>query len=152
MSLLVLSATITVPTSLTNSSNSTSKSKTYYHVKRKGKKVILERRKAGKTGAVCSVYFNKKKGIAKFDGIKYYNIKYVGYTAKSRQIIMITKSSKVYIIPRAKGQIGTIYAKAVLKGKWNHASENNAGLAIRVVNTKTEKIKGVKNAQPKKLN
>ena len=134
---------------VTNNSNS-SKTETYYHVKRKGKKVTLECRKAKKTGAVCSVYFNKKKHIAKYDGITYKNIKYVGYTQGSRMILMITRKNKVYIVPRNKGEIGKIYTKRVLKGKWKLAIEDNAGLVIRVSDKKS-KVKGVKDATPKKI-
>jgi len=126
--------------------------KAFYYVTRKGNYVKLCKRKGNKTqGTICRVYFNKKKKIAKFDGITYRGVKYVGYTSKSRQIVLISSSKHVKIIPRAKGVIGKKYKMATLKGKWNRATENQAGLTIRVVNTKSRSVKGVKNAQPKKI-
>lgn len=128
----------------------TKKVKEYYHTKRRGKYVYLQRRRAGKTATVTRVYFNKKTKKAKFDGITYENIKYVGFTSGSLMILMITGDNKVWIIPRAKGQIGNTYTKKVLKGSWNRAVESNSGLVIRVSDKKS-KVLGVKNAKPKKL-
>lgn len=145
------SATTKIYVNSNAGSKSTCKtSKDSWHVRRRTKKVQLTRTVNGKTGIVCTVYFNKKKGIAKFDGIKYKNIKYVGYTSKSRQIILLKKNGKVLIIPRAKGKIGKVYTAKKLKGKWKLAIENPAGLTIRVSNG-VSKVKGVKNAKPKKL-
>ena len=146
---------LTVVTTNTDSSKSATtvtekKSKAYYHVKRRGKYVKLQRRIGGKTGTACRVYFNKKTGIAKWDGVTYKNIVYVGFTKKSRQIIMQTADNKIWIIPRIKGSIGTQYTKKELKGSWSLVVEDNAGLAIRV-SDKNGKVKGVKSAQPKKL-
>ena len=95
--------------------------------------------------------FNKKTGVAKFDGITYKKVKYVGFTSDSRQILIFYKSGRVKIVPRAKGTIGKKYKEKTLAGKWNKVAENTKGLTIRVVNTTTKVKKGVKNAQPKKL-
>lgn len=126
-----------------------SAAKTSYNVKRKGKKVSLTMTVSGKTGVVCRVTFNKKKRTAKFDGITYKNVKYVGYTSKSRQILLLKKNGKVLIVPRAKGKVGKTYVAKTLKGKWKKAIEGPKGLVLRVTDGK--KVMGVKSAQPKKL-
>ena len=134
---------------INKTSNTTSKSKTTYHTKRTSKYVSLTRAVNGKTGVICRVRFNKKTGVAKFDGITYRGIKYVGYTATSRMIIMKTKKGKIMIIPRAKGSIGSKYTAKTLKGKWQKCIEDTRGLVTRVSDGK--KVMGVKNAQPKKI-
>lgn len=142
---------VPTPTAVTTSVVSkTTKTKTTYHVKRTSTRVKLTRTVAGKTGVICSVYFKKKTGIAKFDGITYKGIKYVGYTSSSRQIILVKKNQKVIVIPRAKGAYGKTYTARTLKGKWKLAIENSAGLTIRVSDG-LSKVLGVKNATPKRL-
>ena len=122
-----------------------------FHVKRHGKYVSLTRSVSGKTGVICKVYFNKKKSIARFNKITYKGIKYVGYTSKSRQIILRTKTGKVKIVARAKGSVGKQYTAKTLKGTWVENVEDTRGLCNRVSNGKN-KVMGVKNAQPKKIN
>lgn len=121
-----------------------------FHVKRHGKYVSLTRSVSGKTGVLCKVYFNKKKCIAKFNKITYKGIKYVGYTSKSRQIILRTKKGKVKVVARNKGAVGKQYTARTLKGTWVENVEDTRGLCTRVSNGKN-KVMGVKNAQPKKI-
>ncbi len=129
----------------------TAKAKTTYNVRRKGKRISLTKTVSGKTGIVCTVTFDKKKGTAKWDGMTYKGVKYVGYTSKSRQIILLKKNGRVLIVPRAKGKVGKTYTAKTLKGKkWKLAVENTSGLTIRVSDAK-KKVMGVKNAQPKKI-
>lgn len=145
---------VSTPTSVTANNNSvvskTTKTKTTFHVKRKNNKVKLTRTIQGKTGVICSVYFKKKNGIARFDGITYKGIKYVGYTSLSRQIVMVKKNGDVIVIPRAKGVYGKTYTAKKLKGKWKCAIENTSGLTIRVSDG-VSKVMGVKNAKPKRI-
>ena len=141
-----VSGTVTVEK---NPSTSSSSSKITYHVRRAGNYVNLTRTVSGKTGSICKVYHNKKKKIAKFDGITYKKINYVGYTSSSRMIIMKTTAGKILIIPRAKGSIGLKYTAKTLKGKWQKCIEDARGLCLRVSDGK--KVMGVKNAQPKKI-
>lgn len=144
------SGTITVTKKPTSSSKSSSKSKITYHVKRHGKYVSLSRTVSEKTGIICKVYFNSKKKIAKFDGITYKKIKYVGYTSTSRQIILRTSKGKIKIVPRAKGKVNKTYKAKTLKGTWKKCIEDTRGLTLRVSDGK-KKVMGVKNAQPKKI-
>lgn len=142
---------VPTPTAVTTAVVSkNTKTKTTYHVKRTSNRVKLTRTVAGKTGVICSVYFKKKTGIAKFDGMTYKGIKYVGYTSTSRQIILVKKNQKVIVIPRAKGVYGKKYTARTLKGKWKLAIENPAGLTIRVSDG-VSKVLGVKNATPKRI-
>jgi len=133
-----------------STSSKTTKAKASYARVVNGKRVNLVKIKNGSKGIICKVYFNKKKHIAKFDGITYKKVKYVGYTYKSRQIIMLKTNGKVLIVPRAKGKIGKTYKAKTLKGKWKKVCTGVTGLALRVSN-KRNKVMGVKNAQPKKV-
>ena len=145
------SGTITVNKNPSSTSSSTKKGKTTYHVKRNGKYVYLSRTTAsGKTGIICKVYYNKSKKYAKFDGIPYRKISYVGYTSSSRMIILRTTAGKEKVIPRAKGKIGKTYTAKTLKGTWKKNIEDVRGLCMRVSDGK-KKVMGVKNAQPKKI-
>ena len=126
------------------------KSKITYHVRRSSKYVSLTRTVNGKTGIICKVRFNKKTGVAKFDGITYRGIKYVSYTSTSRQIIFRTSKGKIKIIPRAKGKVNKTYKAKTLKGKWKKCIEDTRGLTLRVSDGK-KKVMGVKTAQPKKI-
>ncbi len=144
------SGTITVNKNTTNKTNTSSKSKTTYNVRRTGNYVSLTRTVNGKTGIICKVYFNKKKKIARFDGINYKKINYVGYTSSSRMIIFKTTAKKIKIAPRAKGKVNKVYKVKTLKGKWSKCIEDVRGLTMRVSDGK-RKVMGVKNAQPKKI-
>ena len=144
------SGTITVNKNTTNKTNTSSKSKTTYNVRRTGNYVSLTRTVNGKTGIICKVYFNKKKKIARFDGINYKKINYVGYTSTSRMIIFKTTAKKIKIAPRTKGKVNKVYKVKTLKGKWSKCIEDVRGLTMRVSDGK-KKVMGVKNAQPKKI-
>ena len=74
----------------------------------------------------------------------------MGYTSKSRQIILRTNTGKVKIVARAKGSVGKQYTARTLKGTWVENVEDTRGLCSRVSNGKN-KVMGVKNAQPKKI-
>ena len=124
-------------------------SKAVYSRQSKGKYVNLVKIKNGSRGVITKVYFNKKKKLVKFDGIKYKKVKYVGFTYKSHQIILLKTNGKVMIVPRAKGKIGNTYKAKTLKGKWQKVCTGVTGLALRVTDGK--KVMGVKNAQPKKI-
>ena len=144
------SGTVTVNNNSTTKNNTVAKSKTTYNVRRTGNWVSLTRTVNGKTGIICKVYFNKKKKIAKFNGINYKKINYVGYTSTSRMIIFKTTAKKIRIAPRAKGKVNKVYKVKTLKGKWSKCIEDVRGLTMRVSDGK-KKVMGVKNAQPKKI-
>ena len=145
--------TVTVDKKTSTTSSSSSKSKITYHVKRPQNSnwVTLTRDVNSKTGAICKIYYNKKKKVAKFDGTKYTKIIAVGYTSQSRQIVLVSsQKDKSRIIPRAKGALGKVYAPRYIKGKWKAEIEDVRGLTLRLSNKKG-KVIGVKNLQPRKI-
>lgn len=145
-------------------------------VAKKGRFHVVRRNTTNKKGSVvsqkvklqyngkgiCTVYWNTKKHYAKFDGIKYKNIIYVGYNkgTKAKTNILMTarkynkKTGKYYyenyIVPRAKGKINKVYTKRVIKGNWKLAIEDGDGFVIRLSDKKS-KVYGVINATPKKI-
>ncbi len=144
----------TVNVNLTSSESSSSKAsnkkkvKPFYYMKpTKNHRKLMVKRPGVKAAAICSPYFNKKKGIAKWDKITYKNIKYVGFTANSRQILLQTKLNKIWIIARAKSKNGIVYKKRVLKGTWRKIITDNHNLVTRVSNGKS-KTMNVGDKQP----
>lgn len=127
------------------------KVKTFYYMKPAGNHRKLMIKKAGqKAAALCAPYFNKKKGILKWDKNTYKNIKYVSFTSDSRQILAQTRANKILIIARAKSKSGVVYKVRKLKGTWKKIVEDNRKLVPRVSNGRGL-VKSVGDLQPVKV-
>lgn len=147
-------ATVNVKLTTNASKVSTSSSKkitSFYYMKpTKNHRKLMVKKTGIKAAAVCAPYFNKKKGILKWDGNTYKKIKYVSFTSDSRQVFAQTKSNKILIIARAKSKNGITYKVRKLKGTWKKVVEDNRRLVSRVSNGRGS-VKTVGDLQPIKV-
>ena len=122
----------------------------YYMKPVKNHRKLMVKKAGQKAAAVCAPYFNKKKGILKWDKNTYKNIKYVSFTSDSRQILAQTRANKIWIIARAKSKNGVVYKVRKLKGTWKKVVEDNRRLVSRVSNGRGT-VKTVGDLQPIKV-
>ena len=125
---------------------------TTYHEKRSKKYVDLTMTKGKKTTIVTRIKFDRKKGVVTHNGIKYTNVKDAHFTAKSRNIILLMKDGTYKIVPRKKVVSGNTYTTKTYKGykggKWKKIVCNNAGLAIKINDSK-KYTRGIQKAEGK---
>ena len=127
------------------------KATTFYYMKPvKNHRKLMMKKTGQKAAALCAPYFNKKKGILKWDKNTYKNIKYVSFTSDSRQVFAQTRANKILIIARAKSKNGIVYKVRKLKGTWSKVVEDNRRLVSRVSNGKGT-VKSVGDLQPIKV-
>ena len=98
----------------------------------------------GKDGTVCKVK-KSKKGVVKFDGITYKNVRKTYYTSKSRQIVLHEKK-RIEIV--ARNQRDGRYVPKKISGNWKVLT-NKKGLANKITNGKVVIV--IKNMKAKKV-
>lgn len=143
-------ATGTITVTATDKTTSTTKatsSKKFYFVRRHGQKVQLMRRYKGKTGAISTILYNKKKGTAKFNSHTFKGVKDCGYSQKSHQVVLLLKNGSIKILPTGKGKDAKKYIVRTYKGSYDSLQNNVNNLTIRATRNGQNSL-GLKNAKP----